>query len=311
MKILRDLNPEDLIFFDIETARLVDELQLDTPLFDSWEYKKKRDGLSNDDIVATFKNESALYPEFARIVSIVVGVVHKGELHLKTYDSEDEAVLLKNFNDFLNKNTDKKRTWRLCGFANIGFDSPFIMKRCLINGIEPNYLIDTGGLKPWEVTAIDLKTAWKGTGWNDASLLNITTAFGLPSPKSDISGADVGEVYWKEGKEGLARISKYCANDVIATAAVFMKMRGEQPFVVSQKAVDVKSPDFSIVEKLFNGGKYTEADKKTLVKQLRLLNKVEQDTAFEILSALTSTAKGKSTDFSKADVKELQKLVKK
>ena len=125
MKILRDLNPEDLIFFDIETARLVDELQLDTPLFDSWEYKKKRDGLSNDDIVATFKNEAALYPEFARIVSIVVGVVHKGELHLKTYDSEDEAVLFKNFNDFLNKNTDKKRTWRLCGFANIGFDSPF------------------------------------------------------------------------------------------------------------------------------------------------------------------------------------------
>jgi len=55
MRALRDLKEENLLFFDIETAPLFKELKLDTPLFDSWEYKvnKSGDNKTNDQVIAS------------------------------------------------------------------------------------------------------------------------------------------------------------------------------------------------------------------------------------------------------------------
>jgi hypothetical protein len=50
----------------------------------------------------------------------------------------------------------------------------------------------------------------------------LSAILGIDSPKDDISGADVGRVFWKE--QGLERIRQYCEKDVLTTCQVLLKM---------------------------------------------------------------------------------------
>ena len=219
-------------------------------------------------------------------------------MHTIDYDSEKD--ILEEFNKVLAKYSSR----RLVGFVNIGFDSPFVFKRMLLNGILPHDRIDSSGLKPWEVDEVDLAKEWQGTSFNRASLINIATAFGLPSPKEDISGADVGRVYWEEGREGLNRISKYCRRDVVATINIFKKMRLEEPLELAEEEVEEKEP--LMLETLFAGGDYNKEVKEKLSDTLSTLSKEDRAKAFTILDSLVSTAKGKRTKLTKAHIKTLK-----
>jgi hypothetical protein len=48
--------------------------------------------------------------------------------------------------------------------------------------------------------------------------------FKIPTPKDDISGADVARVYYEEND--LKRIAVYCEKDVVALIQLFLKMQG-------------------------------------------------------------------------------------
>jgi hypothetical protein len=48
--------------------------------------------------------------------------------------------------------------------------------------------------------------------------------FDIPTPKDDISGADVARVYYEDGD--LERIKVYCEKDVVALIQLFLKMQG-------------------------------------------------------------------------------------
>lgn len=302
MRVLKNLKEENLLFFDIETASVVKELELDTPLFDSWEYKvNKNKDMSNDDIIASYATRAGLYPEFAKIISIVVGKIVKGKIHLITLDQDKEEDLLNEFNKLVERNIKCK----LVGFVNNSFDTPFVYKRMIINGIAPHDNLDVSGLKPWEIEDIDLALEWKGASFERASLINVATALGLPSPKDDISGADVGKVYWNEGREGLDRISKYCRKDVVTTINLFKKMRLEEPLEVANEEPEPVVED-DLITKLFNGGKYGAAEKKELVELLSTMSEEEQEKAFVVLDAMTSAAKGKKTKITKAHVRVLK-----
>ena len=303
MRVLKALKQENLLFYDIETASVVKELQLDTPLFDSWSYKVNKTGdVPNDEIIASYTQRAGLYPEFAKIVSIVVGKIVKGKIYLITLDHDSEADLLKAFNDILERNLKCK----LVGFVSSAFDAPFIYKRMVINSIEPHDKIDYSGLKPWEVTDIDLAMEWKGTSFERASLINVATALGLPSPKSDISGADVGRVYWEEGRIGLDRISKYCGRDVVTTINLFKKMRLEEPLEVVEAKVEEPALKIALITNLFDGGKYGAAEKKELKAILDGMSGDDREKAFVVLEAMTSTAKNKKTVITKAHLKALK-----
>ena len=302
MRSLKKLNQNNLLFFDIETAPLVKELELDTPLFDSWNYKFNRDGsLSNEEVIKSYSKQSGIYPEFAKVVSVVVGKIVKGKIFLIKIDHENEVDILNEFNTILERNLKCK----LVGFVNIGFDTPFLFKRMAYNGIKPHDKIDYSGLKPWEVTDIDLGIEWRGTVFERMSLINIATAFGLPSPKEDISGADVGRVYWSEGREGLDRITAYCSRDVVTTINIFRKMIGEEPLEVSTftPKVEVDTP---LIYKLFDGGKYSAAEKKELKEFLEGLEADEREKMYIILKSSTSTARGKKTKLTRAHIKALK-----
>lgn len=299
MRKLFEYKEEKILFFDIETAPIVPELQLDTPLFDSWEYKVNKDGSkTNEEIIASYSKEAGLYPEFAKIVTIVVGKIKDGKIHLITLDQKDEVDILNSFNDILARNIGDT----LAGFVNLGFDTPFIFRRMFIKGIEPNNKLDHSGLKPWEVDEIDLSKLWQGTSFNRASLINIATAFGLPSPKDDISGADVGRVYWEEG---VKRIAKYCRKDVATTINIFKKMRLEDALEVAT-AEPLILEDIPLLMHLFNGGKFGKEEKAELTEIVSMFSEDERKFAFTVLDAMVSGAKGKKTKITKAYMKTLK-----
>jgi len=60
-------------------------------------------------------------------------------------------------------------------------------------------LLDVGGLKPWEVGFLDTMKMWSfGDHKNFTSLGLLTHLLGIPTPKDDISGADVARVYYED-----------------------------------------------------------------------------------------------------------------
>lgn len=307
MRALTKLKQEELIFFDIETASVVKELEAGTPLYNSWKYKVDKEGESTEQmVVESYNKEAGLYPEFAKVVSIVVGKIIDDKIVLITLDDPEEVDILNKFNSMLSRNLRDK----LAGFVNIGFDSPFVFKRMLINGIQPHEKLDSSGLKPWEIDEIDLGVLWKGTSFSRASLINIATAFGLPSPKDDISGADVGRVYWEEGTEGLKRISTYCRKDVVTTINIFRKMRLQEPLDLRDvEAEPVKEDLPTLLDSLFSGAEYGKKEKETLLKAIKEVPQIERELAFTVLDSMTSAAKGKKTKITKVHVKALRQEV--
>jgi len=113
----------------------------------------------------------------------------------------------------------------LCGHNAKEFDFPFIARRMIINGYSlPNHL-QLFGKKPWEVPHIDTLEMWKfGDYKHYTSLKLLCHVLQLPSPKGDITGSDVARVYYQE--KDLIRIVKYCEQDVLALARVFLKLEG-------------------------------------------------------------------------------------
>ena len=66
---------------------------------------------------------------------------------------------------------------------------------------------------------------WKfGDYKNYISLKLLAYSLGIPSPKDDISGKDVGRVYWQEND--LERIKTYCEKDVLTTAQIILRLKG-------------------------------------------------------------------------------------
>jgi len=114
----------------------------------------------------------------------------------------------------------------LCGHNAKEFDFPYIARRMLINRIEVPKILDTAGLKPWEVNHLDTMNLWKFGDYKHYTSLDLLSAiFDIPTPKDDISGADVWRVYWEEND--LERIRIYCEKDTITVVRLFQAFKGE------------------------------------------------------------------------------------
>jgi hypothetical protein len=78
---------------------------------------------------------------------------------------------------------------------------------------------------------------WKFGDWKSyTSLKLLTSIFDIPSPKDDIDGSQVGQVYWEEND--LQRISRYCEKDVLATMQVYDRISGDNLFNTERILVD-------------------------------------------------------------------------
>lgn len=176
-----------------------------------------------------YNEKGGILSEFGKIVCISIGMIHTTTLgksmRLKSFAHDDEETLLTQFKKLLEDHyhTDKHL---LCGHNAKEFDFPYICRRMLINGIKLPNVLDIGGKKPWEIKHIDTMEMWKFGDYKAYTSLSLLChVFKIPTPKDDITGADVARVYYEEND--LDRIRIYCEKDVIALIQLYLKMNGE------------------------------------------------------------------------------------
>ena len=68
------------------------------------------------------------------------------------------------------------------------------------------------------------------------SLKLLTNVLGIPSPKDDIDGSEVANVYYVE--KNIDRIITYCEKDVIAVAQVLLRFRRED-LLIEEEVIHV------------------------------------------------------------------------
>jgi DNA polymerase elongation subunit (family B) len=145
---------------------------------------------------------------------------------MRSYYHDDEETLLKQFKGLLEEHYNTPYHI-LCGHNAKEFDFPYICRRMLIHGIKLPAILDIAGKKPWEISHLDTLELWKFGDYKAfTSLALLCHVFKIPTPKDDISGADVARVYYEEND--LERIKVYCEKDVLALIQLFLRMRGDQ-----------------------------------------------------------------------------------
>ena len=227
---------QKIMFLDIETVPLTSDFsELPQELVHLWEdkfrliHKRMPEKYGEKTTAAeAFNNSAGIYSEFGKIVCISVGFIHfkDNEMNFRTksFYGNDEKMLLSNFIQLIIKFcTTKEQT--LCGHNIKEFDIPFICRRILINGLHLPAIFRISGKKPWEISFIDTLELWKFGDYKNYTALKLLTAiFGIPTPKDDIDGSQVANVFYKE--KNVSRIAIYCQKDVVATAQVFLRMNG-------------------------------------------------------------------------------------
>jgi hypothetical protein len=87
-------------------------------------------------------------------------------------------------------------------------------------------ILNIAGKKPWQVGHLDTMELWKfGDHKHYTSLELLAAVLDVPTPKDDICGAEVYNVYW--GENDLRRIVHYCEKDVVTVARILMRFRGQ------------------------------------------------------------------------------------
>ena len=222
---------QDFLVIDIETVSGSEDIEkLPPALKKHWERKaefiRKPEEKSAEDL---YEDRAAIYAEFGKVIVIGMGFFHETDgqpaLRVKSIASENEAALLNEFRNFIEEKFDQENL-RLCAHNGKEFDFPYIARRMVINKIPIPEKLNLFGKKPWEVPHLDTMELWKfGDFKHYTSLKLLTKTLGIPSPKEDIDGSQVANVYYKE--KNLNRIVTYCEKDVIAIAQLIRRFRNE------------------------------------------------------------------------------------
>jgi len=215
---------ENILFLDIETVPQHPSFFELTPeekqLFaDKTTYQRK------ETTAEEFYERAGIWAEFGQIVCISVGYfvsvkTQPRSFRLTTFLGE-EKNLLTEFSALINRHFSKSHH-RLCAHNGKEFDFPYIARRMVIHGLELPGPLQVAGKKPWEVSHLDTMELWKfGDYKHYTSLKLLTHVLGIPSPKDDIDGSQVADVYYKD--KNVDRIAKYCEQDVLAVAQVLLR----------------------------------------------------------------------------------------
>jgi uncharacterized protein YprB with RNaseH-like and TPR domain len=219
-----------VLFLDIETVPQYPDFDL-VPEKGKALWEKKSTFIKRDvsDTASSLYNRAGIYAEFGKIVCISVGYFSgygvNRAFRVKSFYGEDEKQVLANFAGMLTKHFSEAQQV-LCAHNGKEFDFPYLCRRMLINGIAIPGILNNAGKKPWEVQHLDTMEMWKfGDFKSFTSLELLAYVFDIPTPKEDIDGSMVGDVYWKH--KDLERIKIYCQKDVITLAQLILKFRNE------------------------------------------------------------------------------------
>jgi hypothetical protein len=97
----------------------------------------------------------------------------------------------------------------------------------IVNSIPLPPQLDIAGKKPWDIPHLDTMELWKFGDYKNYTPLNLLAhILGIPSPKDDIDGSQVGDVYWRE--RNLPRIVTYCQKDVLTVMQIILRLKGQE-----------------------------------------------------------------------------------
>ena len=228
--MLEKIELEKVLFLDIETVPQTYEYasvnDKTKDLFNAKTRFLKKEDNTHEEI---YKDRAGIYAEFGKIVCISVGFITRTatgtNIRLKSFYHDDEETLLNQFKKLLEDHYNSP-VHQLCGHNGKEFDFPYICRRMLINGIKLPNILNIAGKKPWEINHLDTMELWKfGDFKAYTSLSLLCHVFDIPTPKDDITGADVARVYFEEND--LERIKVYCEKDVVALIQLLLKMKGD------------------------------------------------------------------------------------
>ena len=201
-----------MIYFDIETAVISwDDVPGATQ--EQWRTFSKR--YSDDESPELlWYDKAAFHAEFGRAVCISAA---RDDGQVKSF-SGSEGKLLEDWKNAL----ERYPSAALCAHNGNGFDIPFLCRRMTILGIEiPPPLLDCQR-KPWERKNVDTMEMWGFGEWKPRVKLDLLAhVLGVPSPKTDMDGSQVGEAF-REGR--IDEIVRYCEQDVKCLREVYKKL---------------------------------------------------------------------------------------
>lgn len=283
---IKKVNEEKVLFFDLEVVRKNKELGINSKEFELFQKKTRNretdELLPDNEVLEQYNKRAALKMCYTKIVSIGVGFIKDGEVHIKALEGDEESVLrqfcsIANTFDYV------------CGANILGYDLPMVA----VNGMRyfdvTENLVDrflTSGKKPWNLDrCLDLMDIFKGTHYANTSLDEMCYHFEIPSPKTDLDGSMVSEEYWTNGVD---KINSYVKQDVFAGINVFKKMRFEKPFetFIDKNRITSIEPlveDLPILEKLFNTKQFNKEIKDYLTN-LKIVKK-DKETVKKLVLA--------------------------
>ena len=234
--MLEYLDIANVLFLDIETVSGEPEYgDLSESFQKLWKLKSRQilrkydEEIENDEANALYSDKAGIFAEFGKIVCISVGIVVRDpetkqlNLRLKSFANDDESQLLQDFSKLVEQYYNDPNKHYFCGHNVREFDIPYICRRMVVNQLPLPRALNIAGKKPWETKhLLDTLELWKfGDYKHYTSLHLLTNVFGIPSPKDDIDGSEVGTVYWKD--KDLDRIAEYCEKDVLAVVQLLLK----------------------------------------------------------------------------------------
>jgi len=226
--MLKRMNLEHILFLDIETVPLYPNFNdMDETSKQLWEQKTKYQR-KEDFTPEEFYDRAGIWAEFGKIICISVGFFKlKGDVRnfrVTSYHGK-ETDILHEFKTLLETHFNRSEHL-LCAHNGKEFDFPFIARRMIIHGIDIPFKLNLFGKKPWEVPHLDTMELWKfGDYKTFTSLKLMAHVLGIPSPKDDIDGSQVRDVYYEEND--MDRIISYCEKDTITVALIILKLRNE------------------------------------------------------------------------------------
>ena len=226
--MLHKVNLDDILFLDIETVPLhqqYSELSAEAQML--WE-EKTRYQRKEEFSAEEFYDRAGIWAEFGKIVCISVGYFsfrHQQRTFRVTSFTGEEKNLLEDFSRLVNEHFSRPNKL-FCAHNGKEFDFPYISRRMIINGIEIPQKLQLFGKKPWEIPHLDTMEMWKfGDYKHYTSLKLLAHILGIPSPKDDIDGSEVRNVFYNEGD--IDRIATYCEKDTITVAQILLRFRND------------------------------------------------------------------------------------
>lgn len=237
--MLENIDLQQVLVLDIETVpQYASYRDVPTQLTELWEQKTNYNRKQGE-TAEEYYPRAGIWAEFGKIVCISIGIFTRVNgllgLRVKSFFGDDEQQVLGDFTELLNR---QPTSFMLCAHNGKEFDFPYLCRRMLINCMPIPTQLQIAGKRPWEINHLDTMELWKFGDYKNFTSLNLLAAvFNIPTPKDDISGADVHHVYWVEND--LKRIAIYCQKDVITTAQLLLRFKC-QPLIKDDHIVYVE-----------------------------------------------------------------------